>query len=183
MSDIICLQETFSSNMPLPNIQGYVCQMPHSINQGRGRGVAAFIREPLMNKFLGATPINDMVAQCRKLSFQQYDVITVYKTQECTTVANHQQLIQILENLVNLKKPTIINGDFNFDYWKDKDNLLGLALKRVGFKQLVTLPTTIRGKCIDHVYINEKMMKGKYKLYYPYYTDHEAVRVILKKNQ
>ena len=94
---------------------------------------------------------------------------------------------QILKNLVNLKKPTIINGDFNFDYWKDKDNLLGLALKRVGFKQLVTVPTTVRGKCIDHVYINEKMIQcvyeDNYKLYYPYYTDHEAVRVILKIRQ
>ena len=184
MSDIICLQETFSLNMPLPSIQGYICQMPPTINQGRGRGVAAFIREPLMNMFLAATPINDTVAQCLKLSFQQYDVITVYKTQECTTVANHQHLIQILENLVDLKKPTVINGDFNFDYWKEKDNQLGLALKRVGFKQLVTLPTTIRGKCIDHVYINEKMIQcvyeDNYKLYYPYYTDHEAVRVILK---
>ena len=93
-------------------------------------------------------------------------------------------VIQILENLVNLNKPTIINGDFNFDYWKEKDNLVGQALRRSGFKQLVTLPTTVRGKCIDHVYINEEMIEcvyeDKYKLYYPYYTDHEAVRVIIK---
>ena len=93
-------------------------------------------------------------------------------------------VIQILENLVNLNKPTIINGDFNFDYWKEKDNLVGQALRGSGFKQLVTLPTTVRGKCIDHVYINEEMIEcvyeDKYKLYYPYYTDHEAVRVIIK---
>ena len=158
--------------------------MPPAINQGRGRGVAAFIREPLMNTFLGASAINESIVQCLKLSFHQYDVITVYKTQECTTVENHQNLIQILENLVNLNKPTIINGDFNFDYWKDKDNLLAQALRRSGFRQLVTLPTTVRGKCIDHVYINEEMVQcvyeDEFKLYYPYYTDHEAVRVILK---
>ena len=74
--------------------------MPTVINQGRGRGVAAFIKEPLMNMFVEATPVNDTVAQCLKLSFQQYDVITVYKTHECTTVANHQHLIQILAKLV-----------------------------------------------------------------------------------
>ena len=157
--------------------------MPPAINQGRGRGVAAFIREPLMKIFQGVTAINESIAQCLKLSFKPYDVITVYKTQECTTLANHKQLIQILKRLVNLNKPTVIIGDFNFDYWREKDNLIRRTLEKDGFKQLVKEPTTIRGKCIDHVYINEKMMKGKYKLYYPYYTDHEAVRVILKKNQ
>ena len=186
MSDIICLQETFSVSMPLPSIHGYVCQMPPAINQGRGRGVAAFIREALMNMFLDATPINDEVVQCLKLSFQPFDVITVYKTQECTTEANYQKLVQLLLSIVDLEKPTVLNGDFNFDFWKEKENPLGLALKRVGFKQLVTLPTTIRGKCIDHVYINEKIQcvyEDNYQLYYPYFTDHEAVRVIIEIQQ
>ena len=79
----------------------------------------------------------------------------------------------------------MINGDFNFDYWRDDNpgpSLFRERLEKAGFKQLVKLPTTIRGKCIDHVYINDKM-KGDSTLYYPYYTDHEAVRVILRKNQ
>ena len=183
MSDIICLQETFSASMPLPRIDGFECLMPPSINQGRGRGVAAFIKKSLMQNFLGAEPVNEPIAQCLKLSFKHYNVITVYKTQECTTLDDHRQVIQILKELVNPKKPmpTVINGDFNFDYWREKDNLLRVTLEKAGFKQLVKLPTTIRGKCIDHVYINDKM-KGDCTLYYPYYTDHEAARVILRKN-
>ena len=90
-------------------------------------------------------------------------------------------------DLVNPNKPTIINGDFNFDYWKEKDNLVRRALERSGFKQLVTLPTSVRGKCIDHVYINKEitqcMYEDGFKLYYPYYADHEAVCVILKIRQ
>ena len=50
-----------------------------------------------------------------------------------------------------------------------------------GFRQLVTEPTTFRGNCIDHVYIRDEDVECKYlKLYYPYYTDHEAIRVIVE---
>ena len=66
-------------------------------------------------------------------------------------------------------------------HMKDKDNLVSITLEAKGFKQLVREPTTFRGKCIDHVYIREEDVECKYvKLYYPYYTDHEAVRVIVE---
>lgn len=183
-SDIICLQETFSINQPLPHIPGYVCQMPSGIFQGRGRGVAAFIKEDLMKNFLGGTPINKTYGQYLKLSFRYYDVITVYRTQDCTTMNDNQQFVRLLQELITGNKPTIINGDFNFDYWKEKDNLVRVTLEAQGFKQLVREPTTYRGNCIDHVYIKDESVECKYvKLYYPYYTDHEAVRVIVQSKQ
>ena len=183
-SDIICLQETFSASHPLPQLPGYVCKMPSSINQGRGRGLAAFIREGLMSNFLGATPIDKSFAQYLKLSFKSYDVITVYRTQDCTTISDNQQFVHILHELIDDSKPTIINGDFNFDYWKDKHNLVRVTMEAKGFRQLVTEPTTFRGNCIDHVYIRDEDVECKYvKLYYPYYTDHEAVRVIVQSKK
>ena len=180
-SDIICLQETFSINQPLPQIPGYVCQMPSDISQGRGRGVAAFIKEGLMHNFLEATPVNENYGQYLKLCFLNYDVITVYRTQDCTTMHDNLQFVQLLKNLITDNKPTIINGDFNFDYWKEKDNFVRLTLETQGFRQLVREPTTLRGKCIDHVYIKDADVECKLlKLYYPYYTDHEAIRVIVE---
>ena len=115
-----------------------------------------------------------------KLKFNSFDVVTVYKTQDYKTRADYQNLLAILKNLIDPNRATVITGDFNFDYFKEKDNVVRVSLEKHGFQQLVTEPTSIRGNCIDHVYITEKHLNGKCKLYYPYYTDHEAVRVIIK---
>ena len=183
-SDIICLQETYWKNDVAPTIPEYSCIMSTTIEQKRGKGLVAFIKNSMMNNFDESSAINDRVGQFLRLSFHQYDIINVYKTQQCRTITDHEHFIDLLDTLVEVQKPTIITGDFNFDYWKEKDNLLGQTLTKSGFKQLVTLPTTVLGNCIDHVYINEEMFDNVYEngfdLYYPYYTDHEAVRVILK---
>ena len=143
--------------------------------------MAAFIKEGLMHNFLGATPVNENYGQYLKLSFLNYDVITVYRTQDCTTLHDNQQFVQLLQTLITENKPIVINGDFNFDYWKEKDNLVRITLEAQGFRQLVREPTTFRGKCIDHVYIKDEGVECKLlKLYYPYYTDHEAIRVIVE---
>ena len=76
-------------------------------------------------------------------------------------------------------KPTVICGDFNFDYYKDPNNSLRVMLEKRGFTQIVTTPTTIRGNCIDHVYV--RGLDHTHHLHYPYYSDHEAVCVIAKK--
>ena len=123
------------------------------------------------------------VAQCLKLKFKSYDVVTVYKTQDYKTRADYQKLLTILQNLIDLNRVTVITGDFNFDYFKDKDNVVKVYLEGLGFEQLVKEPTSIRGNCIDHLYITDKLIHGKCELYYPYYTDHEAVRVTIKPKQ
>ena len=180
MSDIICLQETWSENQPLPKIQGYGCFMPLVIKQGRGRGLAVFAKDHLRKDFIASTPIDAPFAQCLKLSFKTLDVITVYKTQDYKTREDYQNLSSILQKLIQPNRATVVCGDFNFDYLKEKENAVRVTLQDLGFKQLVTEPTTIRGNCIDHFYITEKVMLGRYELYYPYYTDHEAVCATIK---
>ena len=92
-----------------------------------------------------------------------------------------------LLNLVDREKQTIICGDFNFDGIDGKDrNVLIEKLNGVGsstislrkFKQIVKEPTTFRGYCIDHIYTNAQV---NYKLHYPYYSDHEALCIMLIK--
>ena len=77
-------------------------------------------------------------------------------------------------------KPTVICGDFNFNYWKEPNNPVRVMLGKRGFSQVVTMPTNIYGTTIDHVYV--KGILQKYFLHYPYYSDHEAVCVRLKYN-
>ena len=178
--DIICLQETYSDGIQQePEIPGYKRVMPLNIKQGRGRGLAAFINTRLSDKYYGAEGIDETFGQYLKLSFVGYDVITVYRTQECQTNSANQQFVQVLRGLVDLEKPTIITGDLNFDYWKEENHPVRTSLENVGFTQVVRDPTTVRGNCIDHVYVSHTTEKDYYQLYYPYYADHEAVRVIL----
>ena len=134
-----------------------------------------------MSNFLGATSIDKSFAQYLKLSFESYYVITLYRTQDCTTISDNQQFLHILHELIDDTKPTIINGDFNFDYWKDKDNSVRVTLEAKGFRQLIMEPTTIRGNCIDHVYIKDEQVECVYaNLYHSYFTEHEAVCVVVK---
>ena len=178
-SHIICLQETFSQSRTLPLLPGYVCQMSQEIDQGRGRGLVTFIKEELMDNFIETTARNEKFAQYQKSSFNHYDVISVYKTHDCKTVQDIQNFVSVLQELIIKGKTTIICGDFNFDYWKEKNNSVRAFMENQGFKQLVDLPTTVRGNCIDHVYISETTIKGKWKLHRTYFTDHEAVCVII----
>ena len=79
----------------------------------------------------------------------------------------------------SLGRPTVVCGDFNFDYHKDPQNSLRVMLEKRGFTQIVTKPTTIRGNCIDHVYV--RGVSHAHHIYYPYYGNHEAVCVMVKK--
>ena len=154
--------------------------MPQTIKQGRGRGLAVFVKERLRKEFISATAIDEPFAQCLKLKFNSFDVVTVYKTQDYKTKTDYQKLMSILENLIDGNRATVITGDFNFDYFKEKDNVVRDDLEKIGFQQLVKEPTSIRGNCIDHVYISRKHLNGNCKLYYPYFSDHEAIRVIIR---
>ena len=74
----------------------------------------------------------------------------------------------------------MICGDFNID--RRQENVLTRMLKDKNFKQIVQKPTTYRGNCIDHFYHNipEAVKKVEHKLHNPYYSDHEAVCVMIK---
>ena len=49
-------------------------------------------------------------------------------------------------------------------------------------RYIIQKPTTYRGNCIDHFYHNipEAAKKVEHKLHNPYYSDHEAVCVMIK---
>ena len=83
---------------------------------------------------------------------------------------------------IDNEEDTIICGDFNFDYWKSEKNMIRVMLESKGFTQVVKEATTIHGNCIDHLYVRISNLNCRYHLYYPYYTDHEAICFMLKKN-
>ena len=149
---------------------------------GRGRGVAAFIRNDLLDIFLGVTQINERMAQALLLSFKPYNVITVYKTQSHKKQSDFRELAIKLISLIDNNKPTCIIGDLNFDYMNlSVKNEFRTMLEEHGFCQIVNEPTTVRGNCIDHCYISKFTSKAL-EIYRPYYGEHEAIRVMLVPN-
>ena len=92
-----------------------------------------------------------------------------------------KQLIEFSERFHATQEHPLICGDFNLDYRANRRNLVSTRLEAMGFQQLIKVPTTIHGSCLDHVYVKMINVVNKHKLYYPYYTDHEAICVMLKK--
>lgn len=92
----------------------------------------------------------------------------------------HYRFADFIGKWITPKRPTMICGDFNID--RRQENVLTRMLKDKNFKQIVQKPTTYRGNCIDHFYHNipEAVKKVEHKLHNPYYSDHEAVCVMIK---
>ena len=113
--------------------------------------------------------------QCIKLSFDVFDVVTIYRANN-QPARSFQDFVEVIKAGLNPDKPTILCGDFNFD--RKVVNGFTRMIRSKNFMQIVQEPTTYRGYCIDHVYHNipEKGAKAVlYKLHYTYYSDHEAV--------
>ena len=175
-SDIICLQETWCHL--LPQIQGYT---GYKAGEGQGKGVAIFVKNSLVSHIVSQPQsIVKPYAQILKLSFADLDVITVYKSPNEIYRESFQEFVQVLSSILTIGKPSIVNGDFNIDYLKQPNNSLSAMMTGNGFKQIVREATNIHGSCVDHAYLN-KGFRHQYRLHYPYYTDHEAVCVMLKK--
>ena len=177
LSDVICLQETFLARQAIPKIPGYEFL---SAGGGRGQGVAIFLKRHMRHYLDQVDMREESFSQCLKLSFQNFDVITVYRNQVCKQSHINKQFLDMLMNFIDKKKRTIVTGDFNLEYWTDIPSTLALTMGQLGFSQIVKTPTTVGGNCIDHVYVPRDEYDTYYKMYYPSYANHEAIQVILK---
>ena len=107
------------------------------------------------------------------------DVLVIYRSPN----PDYQRYLgEFKDNLLRYitRRQTVICGDFNIDFRRNPNNLISQTLRKEGFSQIVKHPTTIHGTTLDHVYVRGKR-RAEYFLHYPYYTDHEAVCVMLEK--
>ena len=173
VSDIICLQETGTVT---PRLPGYSC---FTAGGGNNKGVAVYVKDG-MARSMKEQPegVIDDYYQGLKLTFGPFDLITIYRASDQPALS-FKRLAAYIANWMKPKRATIICGDFNFD--RRQKNDLTMMLRTRGFKQIVDKPTHIRGGSIDHFYHNipEAVKKIEYKLRYPYYSDHEAICVMI----
>ena len=98
----------------------------------------------------------------------QYHVILVYLSSGC----NLSQVVDHLSHLLIPGMTTIITGDFNFD--QKHTNVLTFFLGINFFSQVVTWPTHIQGRTLDHCYVSENV-SVQLTRHSPYYSDHDAL--------
>ena len=176
--DIICLQETcYDMDIDIPQIPEYTCQLA---GKGKGIGVATYVKDNIARDLQSIETVTKDFIQYIKLSFKEYNLITIYQPPSESNIKTNLEVETIIKDLISCNKPTVINGECNFDYRHTDTNLSKMLVNQCGFTQIVKEPTTYLGKCIDYFYV--KNIDVAYnKLYYPYYSDHEAVCVALKK--
>ena len=95
---------------------------------------------------------------------------------------NVNNFIQNLRNILNEVSVDMVLGDFNVNYFSDKDSseLKSRLEESLDFQQVVKKPTFISRSLLDDVYVK----LGKFKnvttaIISVYYSDHDTVRISL----
>ena len=138
-SDILCLGETWLKPEEEEDerfqLEGY---RVYFTSQGHGKGLAVYVKEGLA--ILSSHKFAQPNIQLSKIVMKQLDIITIYRSHDEPFI----RAAHFLQNFVNPKKDTLIVGDVNYCA-KKEENHLSNYLAGAGFRQLVTLPTHIRG--------------------------------------
>ena len=173
---MICLTETWITSDSVTadlHIPGYSLSL-NSI--GPGKGVASYGRLSHDQSFTCIKTTNYQMIQSQS---HPVNIINIYRSQG----ANNYELLDDLEKIVDKAKPTIICGDMNLCFIKQRNNEVIRKLEELGFQQLVREASHIGGGHIDHVYSNldQNIFKITIMMYSPYYTsqDHDALCVCI----
>ena len=172
-ADIINIAETSilpTDNEDLFALQGY----EHSfLKVGSGKGIENYYK---IDMFKADKTLVMERFQAAKFKNEKIDIIAIYRSH----ALNSSTILQELTKLIDLKRTTLIVGDFNLCYKENANHRLIKGLEELGFKQLLHEPTHIRGRTIDHAYLLEenRRMKIAIERYSPYYSDHDAICII-----
>merc|ERR1711884_505323 len=120
--------------------------------------------------------------QVVKIELSDVIVIAAYRPPSITSADEKTQFISLLSDVQPSSKPAVVCGDMNiaFEPSKPCSNQLSDKMNRKRFKQVVTYPTHIKGNILDHMYVRCPV-QPLWKLHYPYYSDHDAIMLLLRK--
>jgi len=178
-ADIIHLVETSLQSVTQTNdllIDGYKAYF-HSVS--RGKGIASYVRNNMKIQFQ-ENDAEDTGIQIVKFNSEEIESIVVYRS----SFGNVGNLTEKLSSLPNTKRCQIITGDFNICMKKKPNNLVTSMLVSNNFKLITDEATHIGGGYIDQAYIRDEenlFHSTKLERYSPYYSDHDALCITLKR--
>jgi exonuclease III len=180
-SDIIAIQETWICNTtafrnPLTNHNVYlqtrnynnIPNIPENLQTAEKGGVSLFIHEDYHCEQILT---GNCGIECVAVNITSPD-ITVYSVYRPLFLPL-RYFIQKLTELIK-KSPTnrqLVLGDFNVDLLHSPSTSLVTEMNQIGFKQIVTKPTTARNTLIDHIYLKDitPVATGVIPVYYSYH--------------
>ena len=169
--DSLCLQETWLSENEDAALYT-ICEMiPHLNSVGRGRGIATYSSQDFQ---LRGEFISEKDCQLIKVSCEKFDIVNVYRSQECTVFKEK------IKYVVDPYRPTILTGDTNIDISKDSGKHFVEFMKDLGFTQLVKFPTHDQGGLLDHVYVTQDLLERvSVSQTGIYFSDHQLITIKL----
>ena len=177
-ADILQLSETsltVESNLDSLQLPGYTSS--HTV-VSNGKGISSYYKlASVPGLQIDSSKGADF--QVSILSLPTVDCINVYRSSTASIVETADAILARIKD----NKPTLITGDFNVCTVKQPNNSITRRLLDMGFSQLVSKATHIRGGHIDHVYWRDSI-KPAFRApiverYSPYYSDHDALLVTL----
>ena len=173
-ADMIALQETsLDPEHTVPCINGFSMQ---AAGRGKGKGVATMLKDGEGFTIVHRVEKNMQIMKCVS---DNLEVLNVYRSADKSLVEAANLLVEI----INTHKPTLIVGDFNICVRRNKNNVITQRLENLGFHQMVKEATHIEGNLIDHIYwkdVDAAWEKPTIERYSPYFSDHDAHLITLR---
>ena len=182
-SDLIALQETWLEEiedydthleeMKKFDIQDYQL---HTVSCGRGKGIITYFKNSI---FSHIEDYKDTTFQLSKFQSGKCDVINIYRSQN----GDFNQLKEQLSTMIDMDKPTLLIGDFNFCYLSSSAKPLRDFFRLNNFKQLIKEPTHIDGNIIDQAYMKDckNNLRTETFMQSKYYSDHRGIDIIVRQ--
>lgn len=170
--DILALCETrvFESDLDL-NIEGL--SLFCADQQQSKHGMALYYKPNIVQNQLIATSISGIELLITILDVA--NICFIYCPPKSATNQNFANVMQYLQSIINITKPTIIMGDFNQNAFQNC-SVLNFLQHNYSFHQILKSPTTDYDSCLDHIYINfpqdRLCLSGTLE---SYYSDHKPI--------
>ena len=136
---VICLSETWvkeTDDGDQYRIDGYEL---HLNSAGPGKGLAIFFKG---DGSVSEVIVKDNQLQISKISDALFDVIAVYRSNQ----GSQERFVEAVRCSMSHSKPTLVVGDINLCAVSDNDSVASTGLRQLGFSQMVTRSTHIKGE-------------------------------------
>ena len=173
-SQVIGIAETHLHEDEIVGLEGFEA---HTVNAGKGKGVAAFSKILAMD----VVKIKKESFSAIFLTFENVKVVFAYLSQGVNMNEINTYIVPLLQDK---SKPTIVMADMNYHYLEKKSSLKSLFAE-MGYIQLIDKVTHDEGHGIDHVYISSPELLSRDDIYLKplYFSDHDALCIRLPLNK
>ena len=186
-TNVMCFTETYltgQSNIDdFLNKHNYIAfreDIPDQLNHRGKHGIMICASAALNPKELELIKVNGLESKvvAMQTTMSRFCVAVVYRP-PATPMDSFRTKLDDLLSVMPLNVPTVVLGDFNDNILSTRESPLTRLMKRYGFEQCISGPTTDSGSLIDHIYYNRRDDSTPEQLiidiHDAYYSDHDSV--------